>query len=93
MNVMTVNPANGGPDWITGNFTNTDGASQYDGTLEGRVDPGGMSMTYTYVQPKINASGGGRFGIGQEGGNEVIGGDATGSTGPFSWRGPRKREP
>ena len=74
---------------VTGQFINTDGASQYNGTLQGVIPRATRTLHYNYSQPGIEAGGQGQFTLSNDG-NSITG---TGKVGDvtFTWNGTRAR--
>ena len=81
-------PTPGQPLQITGTFVNTDGAHQYDGTLQGSaVFPSGL-LNFTYSQPGIQAAGTGTFALTSDG-KSFTGNGVHMEKDRFTWNGTR----
>ena len=75
------------PLQINGQFVNTDGASAYDGGLQGSSPPNSRVLIFGYTQ-KNGATGGGTLVLSNDGNS--ITGEGTASDGTkFTWRGRR----
>ncbi len=81
-------PMPGQPLQFIGAFVNTDGAHQYDGTLQGSaVFPSGV-LNFTYSQPGIEAAGTGVFVLSSDG-KTITGTGVHMSKDSFTWNGTR----
>ena len=81
-------PTPGQPVQFTGIFVNTDGAHQYDGTLQGSaVFPSGL-LNFTYSQPGIQAAGTGTFALTSDG-KSFTGNGVHMEKDRFTWNGTR----
>lgn len=72
---------------VVGQILNTDGANQYNGSLQGVIPRGTRTLHYTYVQPGISGSGTGQFTLSSDG-NSITGTGKAGDVG-FTWNGTR----
>ncbi len=73
---------------VVGQFLNTDGAPQYNGSLQGIIPRGTRTLHYTYAQPGISGGAGtGQFTLSDDG-NAISG---TGKSGDvaYTWNGTR----
>ncbi len=80
---------------VTGQMINSDGAPQYNGTLQGTIPRGSRTLTYTFFQPQTKGSGAGQFILSQDG-NSITGTGAGSSTAggevvQFTWNGTRAK--
>ena len=75
--------------YVTGQFINTDGAADYNGTLQGVIPRGTRTLQYSFVQPTIKTSGTGQFTLSQDG-NSITGSGKAGDV-DFNWNGTRAR--
>lgn len=75
--------------YITGQFINTDGATQYNGILQGIIPRGTRTLFYDYSQPGIKAGGKGQFTLSNDG-NAITGNGTVGGT-TFTWNGTRAK--
>lgn len=73
---------------FSGKFTNSQGASQYNGTLFGTVNSSTRVFTFEYEQPGISGKGRGTFTLSADG-NSFTGGGTYNETTPFTWNGTR----
>ena len=71
---------------VTGQFINTDGAHDYDGSLQGIIQPYSRVLTYSYGQ-KNGAAGSGMFTLSQDG--NCIAGSGLQGRNRFTWNGTR----
>ena len=72
---------------VTGQFVNTDGAHDYDGSLQGTIPPYTRQLHYTYTQTN-GAVGTGVFQLSNDG-NAITGEGTTGDGTKFTWNGTR----
>jgi hypothetical protein len=75
--------------YITGQFMNTDGATQYNGILQGIIPRGTRTLLYNYTQPEIKAGGKGQFTLSNDG--NAITGNGTAGDVTFTWNGTRAK--
>jgi hypothetical protein len=75
--------------YITGQFINTDGATQYNGFLQGIIPRGTRTLFYDYSQPGIKAGGKGQFTLSNDG-NAITGNGTAGGV-TFTWNGTRAK--
>jgi hypothetical protein len=75
--------------YVTGQLINTDGATDYNGTLQGVIRRGTRTLQYAFVQQAINASGTGQFTLSQDG-NSISGSGKAGDA-EFTWNGTRAK--
>ena len=78
--------------YVTGQMINTDGAAEYNGTLQGTIPRGTRTLQYTFVQPAISGAGTGQFTLSQDG-NSISGTGKGGKEGDpeFTWNGTRAK--
>ncbi|MCP9846943.1 hypothetical protein KBY86_08610 [Synechococcus sp. Lug-A] len=74
---------------VIGQFINTDGATQYNGTLRGTIRRGSRTLQYTYSQPGMDSGGSGYFHLTQDG-SSIEGVGKAGDT-EFTWKGTRAK--
>ena len=72
---------------VVGQILNTDGAAQYNGSLQGVIPRGTRTLHYSYVQPGISGGGTGQFTLSQDG-NAITGSGKAGDV-SFTWNGTR----
>lgn len=75
--------------YVTGQFINTDGATQYNGIIQGTIPRGTRTLHYSYSQPQIKAGGQGHFTLSNDG--NAIAGNGTAGGQTFTWNGTRAR--
>ena len=75
--------------YVTGQFINTDGATQYNGILQGIIPKGTRTLIYNYSQPEIKAGGKGQFTLSNDG--NAITGNGTAGSATFTWNGTRAK--
>ncbi|MCP9846944.1 hypothetical protein KBY86_08615 [Synechococcus sp. Lug-A] len=73
---------------VTGQFINTDGATQYNGTLQGIIPRGMRTLYYNYWQPGIKAGGKGQFTLSNDG-QSISGEGLSMGKDTFIWNGTR----
>ena len=73
---------------FSGKFTNSQGASQYNGTLFGMVNSTTRVFTYEYEQPGISGKGRGTFTLSADG-ESFTGSGSHNGTDAFTWNGTR----
>jgi hypothetical protein len=74
-----------------GQFVNTDGARQYNGTLQGSAVYPSSTLTFTYAQPGIEAAGTGVFTLTADG--QLMGTGLHLEEEKFAWNGGRSAAP
>ena len=75
--------------YVTGQMINSDGAAEYNGTLQGVIPKGTRTLQYSYVQQATNSSGTGQFTLSQDG-NSITGSGKAGDA-DFTWNGTRAK--
>ena len=75
--------------YVIGQMINSDGADQYNGTLQGVIPKLTRTLQYSYVQPTVNGSGTGQFTLSQDG-NSITGSGKAGDV-EFTWNGTRAK--
>jgi hypothetical protein len=75
---------------VTGQFVNTAGVAEYNGTLQGTVRRGTRVLQYQYSQPGISSAGTGVFTLSEDG-STITGTGPHNGKDKFTWNGTRSK--